>query len=526
MVNVAMFADIFWPNGGMWEPVIHAFFNGIGSYAWTIIIVTIVLRLILSPLDFWQRLVTKRNATMQAKLKPEIEKLQKAYGANKQMLNQKQMELYKRHGFSPIGGCAVMGLNLIATMAIFFTLYGSLTNVANYNLKEQYPQLQAAYYQSYIDPTNPAIGGIAEYFDGLGIDTSAIDFTKITAADNYNLANALNTGIANGSITQDDLDAAKNAVLTEYNRFNASFLWVKSIWRSDTIVGTIPGFSEYTGIAGLKFNDITLQSGTYVTLMGTQSVQSLIEGGYVDEIYTNSGVGYIKVLGSTTADFPNDADYYFVYAADDLTALSGWIDDYNADPANAAQLITYTSAAEGDAPLGTVVAAADQKQAASDQYDAIMGGLIKQEGSNGIYMLIVLAVLVTLGSQLLLRWSNKPKGGKKDEKAPAPAIKMPGTGMAMMVIMPAIMLLFTLMSTAAFALYIIASQLIVLLTIPFSTLIIRRIEANKEAKANANGGMDYRRKDAIEVQEVKPAEKKKKPENDDANKAKLDYRRK
>ena len=51
----------------MWAPII-GIFGFIPNYAWSIIVFTICLKLILSPLDFWQRKVQRDSTKKQQEL--------------------------------------------------------------------------------------------------------------------------------------------------------------------------------------------------------------------------------------------------------------------------------------------------------------------------------------------------------------------------------------------------------------------------------------------------------------------------
>lgn len=54
-----------------------AFHNGIPNYAWAIIVFTIVVKLVIFPLDFVNRRISAKNAKVQALVQPEIEDIQK-----------------------------------------------------------------------------------------------------------------------------------------------------------------------------------------------------------------------------------------------------------------------------------------------------------------------------------------------------------------------------------------------------------------------------------------------------------------
>ena len=125
----------------MWSPIINLF-SFIPSYGFMIIVFTICLKIILSPLDYWQKKVSRSSMMKQQKLQPEIAKLQKKYGQNTQMLNQKTMELYKREGYNVIGSCLSMFVNLALTLFIFFTLFTGLQGISQEKTYKQYLEIE------------------------------------------------------------------------------------------------------------------------------------------------------------------------------------------------------------------------------------------------------------------------------------------------------------------------------------------------------------------------------------------------
>lgn len=91
------------------------------SWSWSIVVLTIIVRIVLIPLT-WRQIKSMR--AMQA-LAPEIKALQEKYKDDKQLLNQKTMEFYQQNKVSPFGSC----LPLLLQMPVFFGLY--------YMLREQ-----------------------------------------------------------------------------------------------------------------------------------------------------------------------------------------------------------------------------------------------------------------------------------------------------------------------------------------------------------------------------------------------------
>ncbi|MFT7880039.1 MAG: membrane protein insertase YidC [Sulfurimonas sp.] len=92
----------------------------VGNWGWAIIIFTILIKLILFPLSY------KGMMSMQ-KLKdlaPKMKDLKEKYGKDPAKMNAQMMELYKKHGANPMGGC----LPLLLQIPVFFALYRVLLN--------------------------------------------------------------------------------------------------------------------------------------------------------------------------------------------------------------------------------------------------------------------------------------------------------------------------------------------------------------------------------------------------------------
>ena len=92
----------------------------VGNFGVSIIIVTILIKIMLLPLTLKQ----DKSMKEMKKLQPELEKIKEKYAHDKQMLNIKTMELYKEHKVNPLGGC----LPLLLQLPILFALFGVLRN--------------------------------------------------------------------------------------------------------------------------------------------------------------------------------------------------------------------------------------------------------------------------------------------------------------------------------------------------------------------------------------------------------------
>ncbi len=95
------------------------FFNGfLNNYGWSIIILTILVKILFWPLTHKSY---KSMKDMQ-KLQPKIAKLREKYKDNKEKLNQETMALYKTYKVNPMGGC----LPMVIQIPVFFALYSLL----------------------------------------------------------------------------------------------------------------------------------------------------------------------------------------------------------------------------------------------------------------------------------------------------------------------------------------------------------------------------------------------------------------
>jgi YidC/Oxa1 family membrane protein insertase len=85
------------------------------NYGVAVVILTLLIKAVLFKLTFKQH----ESMIKMQKLAPELKYLQEQYKDNKQMMAQKQMELWKKHGVNPLGGC----LPILIQIPIFIALY-------------------------------------------------------------------------------------------------------------------------------------------------------------------------------------------------------------------------------------------------------------------------------------------------------------------------------------------------------------------------------------------------------------------
>ena len=102
--------------------VLNFFYKYVHNYGVAIIIVTIIIKILLLPLT---QKSYKSMKAMQA-LQPEIKLLREQHGNDKNLINQKMMELYKKHKVNPASGCLPLLLQLPIFIAFYRALYVSI----------------------------------------------------------------------------------------------------------------------------------------------------------------------------------------------------------------------------------------------------------------------------------------------------------------------------------------------------------------------------------------------------------------
>jgi YidC/Oxa1 family membrane protein insertase len=116
-------ANILQPLITAFEEVIKFFHNGIGaSWGWSIILLTVAIRLVLLPLT------VKQFHSMQKlqRLTPEIKRVQAKYKQDKQRQQQELMKIYQEHGVNPFSSCLPFVVQIPVLYALYFMLRSSL----------------------------------------------------------------------------------------------------------------------------------------------------------------------------------------------------------------------------------------------------------------------------------------------------------------------------------------------------------------------------------------------------------------
>ena len=108
---------------GLFQSVLQWIYGWVGNYGWSVVVFTVLVRLILLPLD----IKSKKSMRAMTKVQPKVAALQKKYANDRDKLNLKLQELYRKEHVSPMAGC----LPMLITLPILWFMFGAMRNVAN-----------------------------------------------------------------------------------------------------------------------------------------------------------------------------------------------------------------------------------------------------------------------------------------------------------------------------------------------------------------------------------------------------------
>lgn len=105
--------------------IMRFIYEFIHNYGFTLIIFTVLVRMLMFPLSVKQQ---KGTAKMQI-FQPKIQKLQKQYKNDKQRLQEETMKLYEEEGYNPMGSCLPLIINMIVLFGMIDVVYKPLKHL-------------------------------------------------------------------------------------------------------------------------------------------------------------------------------------------------------------------------------------------------------------------------------------------------------------------------------------------------------------------------------------------------------------
>ena len=220
----------------------------IGAFAVTVILFTLILKLATSPLDVWQKIIARSNSKKMEVMKPELDKINKLYANDRNMLAVKQREVYQKYKYSTFKAC----LPTIVTLVVFMVVFSGFNSSVKYHNSVVFDNLQAVYEETYASSYNASIN------EGKSATEAADVATK----------------------------SAEGAVLESYEL--ERFLLTDNIFMPDTWKSPIPDVSTYAGSGMGKLAIEEVDKTTYEKVM-----KPIIEEYNYNEKGKNAWNGYL-----------------------------------------------------------------------------------------------------------------------------------------------------------------------------------------------------------------------------------------
>lgn len=111
-----------WINS-VFVDILNWIHSWVGNYGWSVVVFTIFIKLLVLPLEIKSR----KGMRAMNRVQPQLQALQKKYANDKDKLNQKTMELYKKENVSMTAGC----LPMLIQLPILFIMFNAMRVVAN-----------------------------------------------------------------------------------------------------------------------------------------------------------------------------------------------------------------------------------------------------------------------------------------------------------------------------------------------------------------------------------------------------------
>lgn len=468
----------------------QAIIEGIGIIGLGIIVFTIVLKCITLPFDIYQRVNMRKQNLVMREMQPELEKLQKQYANDKNMYNQKMMELYKKNGYSMLGACLPMIISLVILIVAFqgFRAYSQFANLAMYERMSRVYSEEVLQYA----PAEMDFGEGRNYFVLAGENEEEnLKEGKILWSDGRNIPGGdIDESLKNNYYrlylsTDSSGNQNKNVEVTssEKEKFISYHYWIEEntinfVYEVDT--DKFDTYLEEFGETSFYENveegaENPTKKAVFDAVREEKTLELQAAGTAVDEAKLEELAveGYVVKIGATKA-----ADWY--RAGNDASFL--WVKNvWYPDVSYEHPIQPYD---KFDDQLNGDVTRKDGSTIAlirifgEDAYNDLISEL-KDELTqpNGYFILIILSIGFMVLSQFISMRSSKESN--KYQTVNGQGAK---TQKIMLIVMPIIYAIFAFMYSAAFSIYMTMSSVISLLTTVISNLIIGSVFKKKEKR--------------------------------------------
>ncbi len=113
---------ILWFLSSLLFSVMKAIYNVVGNWGWSIVLVTVLIKLAFYRLSA----ASYKSMAGMRKLQPKLQALRERYGDDKAKISQATMELYKQEKVNPLGGCLPIVIQIPVFIALYWVLLESV----------------------------------------------------------------------------------------------------------------------------------------------------------------------------------------------------------------------------------------------------------------------------------------------------------------------------------------------------------------------------------------------------------------
>ena len=203
------------------------------NYGVAIVIFVLIIRMCILPLDVKSRRGMKRMQDVQ----PRIDEINKKYAKDKERLNQKMADLYKKEKISPMSGC----LPMLLTFPILFAMFAVMREVANEKTVEMILGVKAALEAGNLE-YRPVLEGFLWIKNVFQPDSFMSTVVPAASAD------AMLGVSAFGALTQEMIDEAKAFLTTDLYANWAAAYGNTSMYSAPLLMWTISIPQNFNGL--------------------------------------------------------------------------------------------------------------------------------------------------------------------------------------------------------------------------------------------------------------------------------------
>ncbi|MBQ7625219.1 MAG: YidC/Oxa1 family membrane protein insertase [Clostridia bacterium] len=112
--------------------IMRFMYDLIGNYGLCIILFSLLVKIITSPLMYKQ----KKSMLATQRLQPKIQEIQRKYAGDKARMNEEMQALYDRENASPTSGCGTMIVTMVVLFGLYYVILQPLTYVMHLSSAE------------------------------------------------------------------------------------------------------------------------------------------------------------------------------------------------------------------------------------------------------------------------------------------------------------------------------------------------------------------------------------------------------